>query len=138
MPRPMGFANGQNVTAITNNPVFKVKITSLDNRFEQSQPNPKKEKKRQDSEEMKTGDVVKGRVRGGEEEYREGVVVRFDQDKSGNVSLVIIRDEDEEKEFKLDPASCKVLRKKTSHTGDEDLPFTAESLTRLPRLSRLI
>ena len=138
MPRSMGFANGMTSTAITNNPVFKVKITSLDNQYEQRQPDSKKEKKRQDSEEFEIGDVVKGRTLGGEEEYKEGKIHRFVKDKSGNLSAIIVQDKSTEKEIKLDPSSCTKIKKKTTRSVDDELPFTVENLKQgIPRLDRL-
>lgn len=111
---PLGAGRGnamQNVQhyAITDNPVFKIKVRSLDTDLEQVPSYKDDDEDKHDfTKKFKLGEKITGQVKG-EKEIKTGEIVKLDRDSS----YITIIDDKTNKKFKLDPATCK------SKDGDE-------------------
>ena len=125
MPAPTGRSNNlQNIQhyAITDNPVFKIKVRTLATDLEQTanKSSAKKGDKNDPSSKFKIGDVISGTSRKNDKSV-EGKVVKVNKDSS---TLVVV-DKDGEK-IVLDASSCKKVNK-DDPKGSYDVPYTSES-----------
>jgi hypothetical protein len=128
--RAMAKSQGAFVTPIvTNNPVFQVKVLGMDDRMEQSagQQEPMKD-------EIRRGEAVVGIAIGGgkEKKKHKGLVENIIKDSNGNVTSVVITDEDGDK-LKLDPTSIKRLDlhdEGKNSTAGEDFKIAEDSVYR--------
>lgn len=112
-----------------DNPVFKVKVRSLDNGNEQ--PAQKSEDgniKKDITKEFKVGDIVKGKPFNKNEIYK-GKITKFIKNKNGENSSIIINDVKTNKEIKLDPITCfKIEKKCVDKDKEREIPIYGESL----------
>ena len=128
MPLSPGRSNSiQNVQhyAITDNPVFKIKIRSLDTGLEQGQGRDDEGSDKDDfTKKFKIGDVIFGQVKG-TEEVVTGEIVKISKESS----TITVVGKKANKKYKLDPATCKA--KKYNGGGKDDtgveMNFTTEN-----------
>lgn len=108
--------------AITDNPVFRVKIRTLATDFEQPANNKTQHINQDDATaKFKIGEKVTGKSKTSDKIFT-GKIVKIIK----NISAVIIIDDETEKKRKLDANSCKQLKKETD-SGRTELPFTTEN-----------
>lgn len=110
MPAPTGRGNSlQNIQhyAITDNPVFKVKVRSLATNFEQPAGDDQNTDSRDDyTKKFKIGDKIIGKELKGDKTY-VGKIIKIN---NKNKEIIII-DEETEKKIKLDVSSCRKFQK---------------------------
>ena len=124
MPAPSGRGNSlQNIQnyAITDNPVFRVKVRTLATNYEQP-ANAEEKKGDQDdpTKKFKMGEKVTGKEKDSDKVFT-GKIVKIIKAKS----TIVIIDEETEKEKSLDASSCKGSKKETAKS-DTELNFTSE------------
>ncbi len=108
--------------ATTSNPVFKVKVMSLATNYEQ--PAGGKERKGGQDDptiKFKMGEKVTGTEKGADKVYT-GKITKIIKNKS----IIVIIDDENEKEINLDASSCKSLKKEVEK-DDYELSFTTEN-----------
>lgn len=131
--------NGDNNTltsdgGTTDNPMFKIKLRSLDGGYEQ--PNGSKE----DTEENKKfsiGDVVSGQVLDNKNSTATGKIISIKKNEQQVLSFIEIIDFKSKEKIKLDPKSCNVKNTNDRYSGrdgqegQQKVSYSAESLKHL-------
>lgn len=133
--RGPGMQNIQNY-AITDNPVFKVKIRSLATDLEQS---PQKDKKNADTDytkKFKIGDYIKGKDLKTEKIF-SGKIVKIEKNEKGEGTSLIIVDADSKKQIKIDPTTA-YKKESVKHKESKELPFFADSLKSVYNFSEFL
>jgi hypothetical protein len=92
---------------VTNNPVFQVKLATVDDRMEQKSGNSEKMQ-----DKIKRGDTISGTPIGErpntKQKKRMGVVQNILKDANGNETAYVITDEDGD-QLKIDPSSASFI-----------------------------
>ena len=91
--------------AVTDNPVFKVKIRSLATDLEQGQGQGRKDSETDYTKKYKVGDIVRGTKSGSEKEYT-GKIIKIVKNEEGEGSAFIVIDKKSKDEIKLDASTC--------------------------------
>lgn len=113
--------------AITDNPVFKVKIRSLATNVEQTASKGREDSKTDYTQKFKVGDYVKGSSLKNQKTFL-GKIIEIEKNDKGDGSALIIIDKESKDKIKLDPSTCiKKEPKKYQHSEEEELPFFADS-----------
>lgn len=110
--------------AVTDNPVFRVKIRGLATNYEQPANNNDKEKvKDSPTTEFKLGNLVVGQELDGKKTYK-GKITYISNNK------IIILDIESEKKVQLDPSTVRKIDKNSDSyaTHKKRLNFTTESM----------
>jgi len=130
--------NGDNNTltsdgGTTDNPMFKIKLRSLDSGYEQS--NGSKEDTREDKK-FSIGDIVSGQILN-KKITAVGKVINIKKNEQQNISFIEIIDFKSKNKIKLDPKSCTVENNndryngKDGEQGQQKVSYSAESLKHL-------
>lgn len=107
-----------NYSASDENPVFKIAVKSLNNRFEQKYNDTRKPNK--DRFPFKLGDFVEGSDLN--DIFYQGYVIALDNNKN----TLTIKDEETSKTIKLDFQSCRIINKNKDDI-DSRLNFVTEN-----------
>lgn len=111
--------------AITDNPVFKVKVIGLKNNYEQPAGEPSKSDDFNNIvKKFKIGDTIIGNEKNSEDSYK-GKIIKIDKDKQS----IIILDKASKQKISLDPLSCK--KAKPEIDSNYNLPFVTEHILSL-------
>jgi len=114
--------------AITDNPVFKVKIRSLATNVEQKPNSGRQDYETDYTQKFKVGDYIKGKSIKNEKTY-SGKIIKIEKNEKGQGTALIIIDKDSKERIKLDPTTCfKKDISKSNNYNIEELPFFGDSL----------
>lgn len=132
-----GGSNNIQSYAITDNPVFKVKIRSLQTNVEEVPQKGREDSDTDYTKKYKVGDFVKGTGMGKDKVY-SGEITKIEKNEKGEGTSLIIIDKDSKKRIKLDPSTCSKKELKGHNRDTEDLPFFADSLNHVMSYSEYL
>lgn len=113
--------------AITDNPVFKVKIRSLATNLEQTAKKSRDDSITDYTKKFKVGDLIKGKNTTDKKVY-SGKVIKIEKNEEGEGAALIIIDKKTKDKVKLDASTCYKQESESPNNRDgEKLSFFADS-----------